>query len=107
MPIASRHDGIVNTGGRIFHEGNNRTAPIGEERIAQDGVESHIGRPRRLHRHELIQIVGVQRPAVDDLGAIGIDKFYFRTRPKTYSLSVTCRNPDRFQLTHLAPPSLH
>ena len=59
IPVAGSNKGIVDTGCCILDQGNNPTPLIGNESVTEHGIESHIRRPCRFHRHELIQIVGI------------------------------------------------
>ena len=45
-----------------------------------------------LRRHEFVQVLGVERSGVDDLTAIGVDRFEMLPLSYLDSFSPTCRN---------------
>ena len=73
--VAGGEEGIVNAAGRVLDQGQDRPPPVGDERVADPRDDMADRDAAVLHRHELVQIVGIEGPGVDDLLTLGVDHF--------------------------------
>nr|GFD44197.1 hypothetical protein [Tanacetum cinerariifolium] len=71
--VTGRHEGVMHAGGGVFDQCQDGMAGTGDERVADDRIQMLRPHARGLHAHELFKVIGIPRPAVDDLGAVGVD----------------------------------
>ena len=90
----------MHPGARVLDKGEDRAALVGDERVPDRHVDPGVPDPGRLHRHELAKVVGVERPAVHHLGAVGVDEAHARARLDPHRLAVPGRDPH--QLSHFS-----
>ncbi len=90
--VTGRHERIVNARRRVAQNGEDRPAVVAEQAVA--GLRDEPGEPdpRMLHRHEFAQILGIERPGVDDLMPVGIDHRDVLAGFDQSGYSSSCRN---------------
>ena len=57
----------------VFHDLQDRPAPVGHHHVALARADAFDRHPAMLERHVFAEVIGVQRPAIDYLGAVGVD----------------------------------
>ena len=98
--VAGGEQGVVDAARSVFDQGQDRPPPVGDERVADRREDMPDRDAAVLHRHELAQIGGIERPGVDDLLARRVDYFDDLAATQMRSLALARRDLD-----HLAPPS--
>jgi glyoxylase-like metal-dependent hydrolase (beta-lactamase superfamily II) len=73
IDVAGRDQGVVDARRRVLDQRDDRAAPVRHHGVADDRRELVDGDAAVLHRHELLDVAGVERPVVDDLRAVRVD----------------------------------
>ena len=70
--IASGHEGVVHPGRCVVYKGQNRPTPISDHGIA--GMREYALQisSQVLHRHVFCEVLGIERPRIDNLTAVGV-----------------------------------
>src|SRR5215469_728886 len=71
--VAGSKQGIVNAARGILDQRQDRPPLIGDKRVAYRRDDPPDRDAAVLHRHELMQVPGIEGPGVDDLLALGVD----------------------------------
>ena len=66
-PVAGGEQGVVDPARGVLDQGQDPSALVGDERVADPGNDPPDRYTAVLHRHELAHVVGIERPGVDDL----------------------------------------
>ncbi len=72
VDVAGSDQGVVNPWGGVGHQGEDRTPPVGHERIAHPRHQLQHRGAAVLHGHELAGVAGAEGPGVHHLLAVGV-----------------------------------
>jgi hypothetical protein len=73
VTIAGRNQRVVYTAGSVLDEGEDGAPAIGAKDVTDLWHKPQGMRTSVLHRHELTQIIAIERPSVYHLLSVGID----------------------------------
>jgi hypothetical protein len=73
IAVAGGHQQVVDAAGGVLKEGQDRASLVGAHDVADLGDDLQDLRAGVLHGHEFCEVLGVERPGVDDLLAMGVD----------------------------------
>ena len=93
--IAGRVQGVVDPRCRILDDGQDRPPAVGQERLTDLGHHLVDGATRVLHGHVFAEVVGVERPGIDDLGAVGVDHLHELPAGEPVRLALAGGNQDQ------------
>src|SRR5262249_16846213 len=95
ITIAGCDQRVVYSAGRVLDEGENGAAAIGAKDVADLWHKPKGMRTGVLHRHELTQVIAIERPCVYHLLSVGIDDQYVLPPRNVRRLAPSCRYLNR------------
>src|SRR5262249_19860701 len=95
ITIAGCDQRVVYSAGRVLDEGEDGAAAIGAKDVADLWHKPKGMRTGVLHRHELTQVIAIERPSVYHLLSVGIDDQYVLPPRNVRRLAPSCRYLNR------------
>jgi hypothetical protein len=98
--VAGSEKGVVDPARGVLDHSEDGPPPIGDERVADRRNDPSDRHPSMLHRHEFPDVVGAERPGIDDLLPFRIDDLDRLALVNVRGFALARRNLD-----HAASPS--
>src|SRR6516165_9974091 len=95
MTIAGCDQRVVYATGRVLNEGEDGPPTIGAKDVTDLWHKPKGMRTGVLHRHELTQVIAIERPSVDHLLAVGVNDQYVLPARYVRRLALSCRYLNR------------